>query len=138
MKEKNFRQPLLFTFVPTIKISIELVVRNLDFSFNLIFFFTVFDASGKFPITGLMEGSNSHLGRYDECLSISKELTLESKSTLVKGQYCSLLVRPPLPERPKWATISNKISSLANISSAEKVSHQFILLRCFLPFISYN
>ncbi|XP_053201530.1 nose resistant to fluoxetine protein 6-like [Panonychus citri] len=81
----------------------------------------IFDASGKFPITGLMEGSNSHLGRYDECLSISKELTLESKSTLVKGQYCSLLVRPPLPERPKWATISNKISSLANISSAEKM-----------------
>ncbi|XP_015789027.1 nose resistant to fluoxetine protein 6-like [Tetranychus urticae] len=81
----------------------------------------IFDSSGKLPITGLLEGSNSHLGRYDECLSVHKGLTLGSQVKTLQGQYCSLLIRPPLPPRPKWGTISNKITSLANLTAPDQM-----------------
>lgn len=57
-----------------------------------------------------MEGSVAYLGRYDECINALRTVNGPSKDDhSIKGQYCSLIVRPVLPTRPKFKTICNRI-----------------------------
>lgn len=92
---------------------------------------TVLDSSGKFPPTGILEGTLTDLGRYDECLDVDE--TLEGGededddpnvissivSTRIQGQYCSVMIRPPLPEKPRFHTLCNQVPSLVNVSSSD-------------------
>ncbi|XP_054717677.1 O-acyltransferase like protein-like [Uloborus diversus] len=57
--------------------------------------FKLIDSAGKFS-GGLLEGTTSALGDYDECLDIS----IGSKSTKLqpsRGEYCLLEIKPPEP-----------------------------------------
>ncbi|XP_074599370.1 nose resistant to fluoxetine protein 6-like [Brevipalpus obovatus] len=71
------------------------------------------DSSGKLGLTGLMEGSVSYLGRYDECLQVDNKMdsnqSVDQPSIRIRGQYCSLIIRPILPPRPKFKTICNHL-----------------------------
>lgn len=58
----------------------------------------VLDASGKVP-EGILAGTLSSLGAYDECL----ETTLgdeEEDHKGTNGQYCSIDIKPFLPPKP--------------------------------------
>lgn len=59
----------------------------------------MFDASAKLPASGLLEGTVTDLGQYDECLSI------EIPPSNYTGQYCTLRIQPALPDRPLFNTI---------------------------------
>ena len=58
------------------------------------------DSNGKFP-TGLMSGTLSSLGAYDQCM---ETVAVEDGNKLFRGQYCLLKIRPPLP--PKTGRIN--------------------------------
>lgn len=83
----------------------------------------VLDSCGKFPASGMLEGTLADLGRYDECLDIDNMLQGDDDlvSTRMQGQYCTVLIRPPLPRRPRFHTICNQIPSLLSISSEDSV-----------------
>ena len=55
--------------------------------------FQVLESSGRLPI-GLLSGTITNFGDYDQCLSTSG---LIDESTPVYGQYCFVNIRPPLP-----------------------------------------
>ena len=90
------------------------------------FFFPylVLDSSGKFPPPGVLEGTLTDLGRFDECLNVNQLLEGDEfpVSTRIRGQYCSLILRPPLPPRPRFHTLCNKVPSLSNLSTNDSVS----------------
>src|SRR5437763_1353855 len=94
---------------------VEISLNNLIF----LIFSPVIDSSGKFPPSGVMEGTLTDLGRFDECLSINEVLEGDDELvvTRMKGQYCSINIRPPLPPRPRFHTLCNQIPSLVNFSS---------------------
>lgn len=64
---------------------------------SLVYLFKnpVIDSNGKFP-TGLMSGTLSALGAYDQCL---ETVAKDEDQVLFRGQYCILKLRPPLPEK---------------------------------------
>ncbi len=51
------------------------------------------DSNGRFPV-GLMSGTLSSLGAYDQCM---ETIAIEEDTELFRGQYCILQMRPPLP-----------------------------------------
>lgn len=57
----------------------------------------MFDASAKIPASGLLDGTVTDLGQYDECLSIKIDSHYTGHSQT--GQYCKLRIRPALPPR---------------------------------------
>ncbi|RWS22622.1 nose resistant to fluoxetine protein 6-like protein [Leptotrombidium deliense] len=75
----------------------------------------VLDSSAKFPVSGTIEGTLGDIGRYDECLDVQNE------ANTISGQYCSFLLHPPLPPRPRFHTICNQIQQLLNISRPGKL-----------------
>ncbi|RWS08064.1 Nose resistant to fluoxetine protein 6-like protein, partial [Dinothrombium tinctorium] len=80
------------------------------------------DASGKFPPSGIVEGTLVDLGRYDQCIDIVHNLkTISNEENVIRGQYCSVLLEPPLPKRPRFHTICNQIERLLNISNSNKL-----------------
>lgn len=83
----------------------------------------VLDSSGKFPPSGILEGTLTDLGRFDECLDIDVMLDKDDDlvSTGMRGQYCSVLIRPPLPPQPRFHTFCNQIPSLVATSSDDSV-----------------
>ncbi|KAM7303845.1 nose resistant to fluoxetine protein 6 [Ixodes scapularis] len=56
------------------------------------------DASGKLA-PGLLEGSLTDFGNFDECLSVAVGDD-PSAHPLFRGQYCMVKARPPLPPKP--------------------------------------
>ncbi|XP_022242186.1 nose resistant to fluoxetine protein 6-like [Limulus polyphemus] len=58
------------------------------------------DASGKLP-DGVMRGTLAAFGSYDNCLEIKETISLERKSDIITGKYCTVKIRPPLPKKPK-------------------------------------
>lgn len=82
--------------------------------------YIVIDSSGKFPPPGVLEGTLTDLGRFDECIQVNHLIEGDNYpiSTRIKGQYCSLILRPPLPSRPRFHTLCNQIPSLSNLSSS--------------------
>lgn len=58
----------------------------------------VLDASGKFP-EGILDGTFTSLGAYDECLDI-KLTDLRNSTDAAKGQYCAVNILPLLPPKP--------------------------------------
>lgn len=58
--------------------------------------------------SGLLEGTLTDLGHYDECLAIGKRSTDPTS-----GQYCSLLIKPALVGRPRLHTVCRRMPSLS-------------------------
>lgn len=99
------------------------------------------DASARLP-AGLLEGTLTELGNFDQCLSIvgrtlqqptqpTDSLSAPKDHRLVYGQYCSIVVRPTMIQRPRLHTVCRKLPALsANTSSGVMKmlslnSHQF-------------
>ncbi|XP_067137074.1 nose resistant to fluoxetine protein 6-like [Centruroides vittatus] len=61
------------------------------------------DANSKIP-EGILYGSMSTFGSYDECLSVVVD---EEDPNSMKGQYCSINISPYLPPRPRQYTFDS-------------------------------
>ncbi|XP_076352304.1 nose resistant to fluoxetine protein 6-like [Tachypleus tridentatus] len=80
------------------------------------------DSNGRLP-SGLLEGTLTSLGSYDQCLDIISPNTSHYVTTF-QGQYCSVLFRPPLPARsPKYLSIAAGVKILSNFSKPGEVFH---------------
>lgn len=85
------------------------------------------DASAKLP-SGLLEGTLSELGNFDECLAIEHQLEgpTGGQPRLTRGQYCSLQVKPPMLARPRHHTVCQRLPALS--ASSNQTSRVFRLL----------
>jgi len=89
--------------------------------------------------SGLLEGTLTELGNFDECLSIRHEppeaptATLQSErgarwapgkqQATLAGQYCTLLIKPPLIQRPRLHTACRRLPNLSSgASGAQQAS----------------
>ncbi|XP_076315491.1 nose resistant to fluoxetine protein 6-like [Tachypleus tridentatus] len=82
------------------------------------------DSNGRLP-AGLLEGTLTSLGSYDQCMDIVSP-TKESKVSTFQGQYCSVLLRLPLPARSaKYSSIVVGVKALSNFSKPGEVFHDF-------------
>ena len=66
---------------------------------------TVLDANGHFP-SGLMSGTLTSLGDYDQCLSV------EDIEYNIRGQYCLLKAKSELPPKKKVITFKDRFLTL--------------------------
>lgn len=89
------------------------------------------DASARLP-AGLLEGTLTELGNFDQCLAISHRSEKSSVGD-VSGQYCTLQVKPQLIARPRLHTVCQRLPALTNSSTNQSTvwraisqqSHQF-------------
>ena len=56
------------------------------------------DSSGIFVGSGLLRGSGTNLGEYDECLSIKSPIYNDEEIKQIKGKYCLAKLILPLPK----------------------------------------
>ncbi|KYB27754.1 Nose resistant to fluoxetine protein 6-like Protein [Tribolium castaneum] len=81
----------------------------------------MFDASSKYPISGISYSNNKDLGNFDECMSIS----YKSFDGAVKGKFCALsiaIVNPflkPIPD--PFNIITNKQTTLAEVVTPKQI-----------------
>ena len=63
------------------------------------------DSNGHFP-SGMMSGTLSSLGDYDQCLSV------ETSDQSIRGQYCLLKIKSDLPEKKGIITFKDRYINL--------------------------
>lgn len=92
------------------------------------------DASGKVP-EGILSGTLSSLGAYDECLETrlgggSHDVSgdASSSSRIVTGQYCSIDIKPYLPPKPPSNSLNRIFNEAADAKGFPKVSPLVFLL----------
>lgn len=66
------------------------------------------DSSAARLPAGLLEGTLTELGNFDECLSIRPKLD----GSPMAAQYCSIQIKPPLVGRPRLHTACNRLPAL--------------------------
>lgn len=76
---------------------------------------------GQFPPPGLISGTTTSFGSYDQCLNI---ITPNSSFT---GQYCTVLFRPLLPHRPRYHNILKKLSLFESIPRSSARNHVILI-----------
>lgn len=89
------------------------------------------DASSKVP-AGVLEGTLTDYGDFDECLEIS--VPLRNGSEDFRGRFCAIEVIPPMPPIPKNYSLSNlkrakPLDTLATELRLTQSSFHFIELR---------
>ncbi|XP_054711039.1 O-acyltransferase like protein-like [Uloborus diversus] len=77
------------------------------------------DASGRLP-SGSLEGTLTDLGDYDQCLDILQPL--RNKHKQIRGQYCTLEVKPTLPALQNSVTLNTKVLDFGNLSKDSVLS----------------
>ena len=82
---------------------------------------SVLDASGKFP-EGILSGTLSSLGAYDECLdTMLGDEEEDHKGT--NGQYCSIDIKPFLPPKPPSNSLDKIFNDAADAKGFPKKDH---------------
>lgn len=70
--------------------------------------YLVVDSWARFPFSGLLDGTNSDYGEYDQCLAISHR----EDDLTIDGMHCMALLSLPLPAEPKKLSFHNPIIQL--------------------------
>lgn len=78
------------------------------------------DASATRVPAGVLAGTLTDLGNFDECLAINAGADAARRSKRVQTQHCSVVLRAPLPPRPRMHTICQRLPALASNASAER------------------
>ncbi|GFT86830.1 NRF domain-containing protein [Trichonephila clavipes] len=104
------------------------MIRKLDPTLNsgftrwaqrVIFrFIYVIDSSTKFP-SGVLDGTLSDFGDYDQCLNIVKEDN--RKRVQFTGQYCVVEAAPLLPPMPHRVQFKTVVLDVSNFSQPDSV-----------------
>ncbi|GFT96059.1 NRF domain-containing protein [Nephila pilipes] len=84
--------------------------------------FRMLDASTKFP-SGILDGTLSDFGDYDECINIVKEDN--KKRVQFTGQYCVVEASPLLPSMPHRVQFKTVVLDVSNFSQPDSVSNSF-------------
>lgn len=79
------------------------------------------DASGHLP-SGSLDGTLTDLGDYDQCLDVKQPR--RNKHSEIKGQYCTLELKPILPALHHSVTLNTKVLDFGN-ASKDSVSVTF-------------
>ncbi|GFT48975.1 nose resistant to fluoxetine protein 6 [Nephila pilipes] len=97
----NYTLPAIMDIIDASSVSSDCMKSLTKYAFDLINVRTwamkMFDATSKLP-SGILEGTLSELGSYDQCLEIV--LPYKNGSQQFQGQYCGLEINrilPPLP-----------------------------------------
>ena len=88
----------------------------LAFSLSSWPFLAVFDSWGRFPMAGLLEGTVTDFGAYDECVDIG------AKEEIGISQYCTIEMRPLLPPRPRWHKLVHGMRAFHNLTALHSAS----------------
>ncbi|XP_054717447.1 nose resistant to fluoxetine protein 6-like [Uloborus diversus] len=83
--------------------------------------FQMIDAFGK-PPAGMLQGTVTSFGAYDECVNIVAMSDSKKKSysqQYFRGKYCTVEIKPPLPPKPQYYTMYQPVSILANFSNGD-------------------
>ena len=80
------------------------------------------DASARLP-SGLLEGTLTELGNFDQCLAIRYPREWAAGGGgggggSARGQYCSLVIKPPLPPRPRLHTVCQQLPNASSNSTS--------------------
>ncbi|GFR30599.1 nose resistant to fluoxetine protein 6, partial [Trichonephila clavata] len=102
MKElMNSTLPVLVDIVNAASVSNDCTKSLIKYAFDLInvrsWAMRMLDATSKLP-SGILEGTLSELGAFDQCLDI--ELPYKNGSLQFQGQYCGLEINRILPHLP--------------------------------------
>lgn len=87
------------------------------------------DSSALRLPSGVLEGTLTELGHFDECLAISHTRHKSpspggaasqpgGSNQPISGQYCSLHIRPPLINRPRLHTVCRRLPNLSSATFA--------------------
>lgn len=68
------------------------------------------DSWGKFPMSGVLEGTLTDFGDFDECISVVPP-------TMLPPQYCTVEARPLLPPRPRFHNLVHPLHHFYNLTS---------------------
>ncbi|XP_022241743.1 nose resistant to fluoxetine protein 6-like [Limulus polyphemus] len=100
--------------------------------------FEMFDASGK-PPGGLLEGTVTAFGSFDQCLRIwVPKRYLGPNNGVMQGQYCSVHFQPPLPSRERYDTALKTFDLFSNISSKDNLLYELGQHAQYFTFIAYR
>ncbi|GIX85751.1 nose resistant to fluoxetine protein 6 [Caerostris extrusa] len=76
--------------------------------------FSFIDSSGKI-VDGMLGGTMSTLGEYDQCLGIEALDTgrrNKNKKVMFTGKYCAVDLRPPLPPKKRYYKLNEVVDEL--------------------------
>jgi hypothetical protein len=75
------------------------------------------------PPGGLLEGTFTDLGHFDECLAVGQR-----PADPTAGQYCSVLIKPALVGRPRLHTVCRRMPSLSPMLSSAAAANTTLKL----------
>ncbi|GFS78847.1 nose resistant to fluoxetine protein 6 [Nephila pilipes] len=78
--------------------------------------FKMLDSSGRLP-EGMMYGTLTSLGNYQECV----EIRVNDTKLTMKGQYCTVVLRPPLPAWKPFTSMHITMPEVFNISAPDSI-----------------
>ncbi|XP_055932260.1 nose resistant to fluoxetine protein 6-like [Argiope bruennichi] len=99
--------------------------------------FKFIDSSAKM-VDGLLVGSVSSLGVYDECLNteVKSEKGKNKEDVIFRGKYCTIDIKPPLPPKAKFYWMHETIPELRNLTLSGTVMGEMAKYAAFFYFIS--
>ncbi|KFM80995.1 hypothetical protein X975_05617, partial [Stegodyphus mimosarum] len=118
--------PKMMEIAGTQKLSPECVRNGLQLIDGLknlkTWAFRILDATAKVP-DGLISGSTTFLGNYDECLGTvaRSSRSRDYGEILFTGKYCLLQIKPELPPKRRMYRIYDRIEEFENVSSSENI-----------------
>ncbi|GIY67619.1 nose resistant to fluoxetine protein 6 [Caerostris darwini] len=100
--------------------------------------FSFIDSSGKI-IDGMLGGTMSTLGEYDQCVSIEALDTgrrNKNKKVMFTGKYCAVDLRPPLPPKKRYYKLNEVVDELKDFSEGGNVISEAAKAAQFFQFLS--
>ncbi|XP_077506101.1 nose resistant to fluoxetine protein 6-like [Amblyomma americanum] len=97
--------------------------------------FQFLDAAGK-PAGGILTGTLTAFGSYDQCVAIEARDSPQEEPRFT-GRYCTVELRPPIPNRPRYYTLHDQVQ-LFNNTTRTKVTGEIAEKMHFFYFLVYR
>ncbi|GBM56474.1 Nose resistant to fluoxetine protein 6 [Araneus ventricosus] len=99
--------------------------------------FRFIDSSAKM-VDGLLAGSLSSLGVYDECINteVKNDKGKDKGKIIFRGKYCTIDIKPPLPPKAKFYWKDEIVPELKNLTLSGTVMSEAVKYASFFYFLS--
>ncbi|GFT66274.1 nose resistant to fluoxetine protein 6 [Nephila pilipes] len=84
-------------------------------------------------VDGILSGSMTFLGIYDQCLNTTVPHPKMKEKVLFRGQYCLTEIRSPLPRKTRRYNLYDQVDELRNFSGTDVV--KFLSTRAHFHYI---